>query len=127
MFDSDNQINNFLTLEEEFSSTNIDVDTVSESDLTNQIETNISIENSTQMLHPTKFTKKEIHDLKEIDLDEIIEGESEVINLKDNHLPKGLTPLEDLFDFNDIPKKPQMEPPNADIEDYNIGLNSIQK
>jgi len=41
--------------------------------------------------------------------------------LKDNHLPKGLTPLEDLFDFNDIPKKPQMEPLKADIEDYNIG------
>ena len=41
--------------------------------------------------------------------------------MKDNHLPKGLTPLEDLFDFNDIPKKPQMEPLKADIEDYNIG------
>ena len=37
VFDSDNQINNFLTLEEEFSSTNIDVDTISEFDQTNQI------------------------------------------------------------------------------------------
>ena len=64
MFDSDNQINNFLTLEEEFSSTNIDVDTISESDPRNQIETEISAKNTTQMLHPTKFTKKEIQDIK---------------------------------------------------------------
>ena len=73
------------------------------------------------MLHPAKLTKKEIQDLKEIDVGEIIEGESEVINLKDNHLPKGLTPLEDLFNFIDIPKKPKMEPLKEVIEDYNIG------
>jgi len=104
VFDSDNQIKIFLTLEEEFSSTNVDGDTVSEFDPTNQIETNILAENATQMLHPTKFTKEEIQDLKETDFDEIIEGEYEIINLKDNNLPKGLTPLEDIFDFNDIPK-----------------------
>ena len=46
------------------------------------------------MLHPTKFTKKEIQDLKEIDIDEVIGGEYEVIDLKDNFLPTGLTPLE---------------------------------
>ena len=106
VFDNDNQINNFLTLEEEFSSTNIDGDTVSEFDPANHIETYILAENETQILHLTKFTKEEIQDLKETDVDEIIEGEYEIINLKDNHLPKGLTPLEDLFDFNDIPKKP---------------------
>ena len=126
VFDNDNQINNFLTLEEEFSSTNIDGDAVSEFD-TNQIETEILVENATQMLHPMKLTKEEIQDLKEIDVDEIIEGESEIINLKDNHLPKRLTPLEDLFDFNDIPKKPQMEPLKVDIEDYNIGTKENSK
>ena len=60
------------------------------------------------MLHPTKFIRKDVQELKQIELDEIIEDEIEVINLKDNHLPKGLTPLEDLFDSNDIPKKPKM-------------------
>jgi len=60
VFDNDNQINNFLTLEEEFSSTNVDVDTISEFGPTNQIETDISTENATQMHHPMKFTKKEI-------------------------------------------------------------------
>jgi len=89
VFDSDKQINNFLTLDEEFCNTNIDVDTVSEFDQTNKIETYILVESATQMLHPTKFTNKEMQDLQEIDIDEIIEGESEVINLKDNHLPHG--------------------------------------
>jgi len=127
VFDSDKQINNFLTLDEVFSRSNIDVDTVIEFEQKNKIETDISAESETQMLHPTKFTIKEMHDLKEMDIDEIIEGESEVINLKDNHLPKGLTPLEDLFDFNDIPKKPKMEPLKADIEEYNLGTEENPK
>jgi len=42
-------------------------------------------------------------------------------------LPKGLTPLEDLFDFNDIPKKPKMEPLKANIEDYNLGTEEKLK
>lgn len=58
VFYSDNQIKKILTLEEEFSSTNVDVDTVSESNPINQIEIDISVENATQMLHPMKFTKK---------------------------------------------------------------------
>ena len=58
MFDSDNQINNFLTLEEEFSSTNIDIDTISEFDPTNQIETDISAKNATQMLHLNEIYQK---------------------------------------------------------------------
>jgi len=127
VFDSDKQINNFLTLDEEFCNTNIDVDTVNKFDQTNKIEIDISAECATQMLHPTKFTKKEMQELQEMDIDEIIEGESEVINLKDNHLPQGLTPLEDLFYFNDIPKKPKMEPLRADIEDYNLGTKDDPK
>jgi len=62
-----------------------------------------------------------LQELKEIDVDEIIGEESEVIDLKDNFLPTGLTPLEEIFDSNDIPRKPKMQPVNADIEDCNIG------
>ena len=79
------------------------------------------------MLHPTKFTKKDMQDLKQMEFDEIIEDESEIINLKDNHLPKGLTPLEDLFDSNDIPLKPKMEPIKADIEEVNLGTEGNPK
>jgi len=116
-----------LTLEEEFSSTNIDTDTVSEVDQIDKIETDISVESATQILHPTKFTNKKLQDLKEVDIDEIIGGEFEVINLNDNYLSTGLTPLEDFFDSNDIPKKPKMQPQKADIEDCNIGTEENMK
>ena len=105
VFDNDTQITNFLTLKEEFSSANIDTSTAGEADQIDKIETHISAETSNQILHPTKFTSKELQKLKETDFDETVEGESEVIYLKDNFLPTGLTPLEDIFDSNDIPRK----------------------
>ena len=60
-------------------------------------------------------------------MDEIAETEAEVIDLKDNFLPIGLTPLEDLFDSNDISRKPKMQPLNAEIEDCNIGTTENPK
>jgi hypothetical protein len=33
--------------------------------------------------------------------------DTDVLQLKRNVLPKGLVPLEDLFDFNDVAKKPK--------------------
>ena len=66
-----------------------------------------------------------MQELKQINPDEIAEAEAEVIELKDNFLPTGLTPLEDIFDSNDIPRKPKMQPLNAAIEDCNIG--TVQK
>ena len=44
-----------------------------------------------------------------------------MLDLKDNFFPKGLTPLEDLFYSNDVPKNPKMEPVRSDIEECNIG------
>ena len=72
VFVNDNQINNFLTLENEFSNSSIDEDTVNESDQKNEQEIDISKESATQMLHPTKFTKKGMQDLKQMEVDEII-------------------------------------------------------
>jgi len=92
-----------------------------------KIQTDIPAETATQILYTMKFTNKKLQDLKEVDIDEIIGGESEVINLKDNYLPTGLTLLEDFFDSNDVPKKPMMRPLNADIEDYNIGTEQNPK
>lgn len=62
-----------------------------------------------------------------MDTNEIIEEETEVINLKDNNLPKGLTPLEDLFDSRDIPKRPKTKPLKPNIEDYNLGTRDNPK
>ena len=36
-------------------------------------------------------------------------------------LPKGLVPLEELFDFNDVSKKPKLEPVETEVEECNIG------
>lgn len=55
-----------------------------------------------------------------MEIDEVIDEETEVIKLKDNFLPKELSPLEGLFDSDDIPKKPRMEPLKSYIEERNI-------
>jgi len=36
-------------------------------------------------------------------------------------LPRGLVPLEELFDFDGVAKKPKIEPVGNDLEDCNIG------
>jgi len=42
-------------------------------------------------------------------------------------LPKGLTPLEDLFGSNDVTRKPKMELVRSDIEECNIGTSENPK
>jgi len=122
VFQDDAQINNFLTLQQEFSGLNIDDDAIDDpQQQMSQNEQTISAETANQMLHPTIFDNKNILELKQMHLDEIAKAEAEVIELKDNFLPTGLTPLEDIFDANDIPKKPKIQPLNAAIEDCNIG------
>jgi hypothetical protein len=43
------------------------------------------------------------------------------LNLKSNIFPRGLVPLEDLFDFNDVAKKTKIESSGKEVEDCNIG------
>ena len=78
-------------------------------------------------MHPTTFDNNNIQELQQMNFDEIVEAETEIIELKDNFLPTGLTPLEDMFDSNDIPRKPKMQPLNAEIEDCNIGTAERSK
>ncbi len=105
IFSNDKQINNFLISEEEFTNNNIDTDTSIDPDTKDEIEGD-----ELDRVNPTKFTKSDVYNLEQIEIDEIISEETEVINLKDNFLPKGLNPLEDLFDSNDVSRKPKMEP-----------------
>jgi len=42
-------------------------------------------------------------------------------------LPKGLVPLEDLFDSNDVARKSKMETLRANIEECNIGTEEKPK
>ena len=80
-----------------------------------------------KLTKPTVFTQFDIDNLEKVDIDERIEDEIETLDLKDNFLPKVLTPLEDLFDSNDVPKKLKMEPFKSNIEECNIGKKLKQK
>jgi hypothetical protein len=46
---------------------------------------------------------------------------------KNNILPRGLVPLEEIFDFNDVAKNTKIEPTGKDIEECNIGTNEKPK
>ena len=45
----------------------------------------------------------------------------EIIEMKTNHIPKGLVPLERLFDNNDVYLKPKNKMDRDNTIDYNIG------
>jgi hypothetical protein len=49
------------------------------------------------------------------------ETETDILHLKSNVLPRGLVLLDDLFDFNDVAKKPKIEASGQEVEDCNIG------
>ena len=54
-------------------------------------------------------------------------GDKEIIQLKNNSFPKGLVPLEVLFDHNDVAKTPGVVPSDTEVEDLNIGITSDPK
>jgi hypothetical protein len=47
--------------------------------------------------------------------------------LKNNQIPKGIIPLERLFDQNDIPLKSTFHPQPEEFEDYNVGSEESPK
>jgi hypothetical protein len=49
------------------------------------------------------------------------------LQLKNNVLPRGLVPLEELFDFNDVAKNPKIEPSGKEVEECNIGTEEKPK
>lgn len=48
--------------------------------------------------------------------------EIEILQLKDNNIARGLVPLEELFDQDDVAKKLTMVPTKKGVEDVNIGV-----
>ena len=54
-------------------------------------------------------------------------GEKYIIQLKINYIPKGIIPLENLFDQNDVSKDPKFQPTENDIEDQNVGTQDSPK
>ena len=48
-------------------------------------------------------------------------NQMDVLQLKNNILPKGLIPLEELFDQDDVARKPTLQPTEKCVEEVNIG------
>ena len=48
-------------------------------------------------------------------------GGKDIVQLKNNHIPRGLIPLEKLFDQNDVARDPKMKPTDDVVEEKNIG------
>lgn len=53
--------------------------------------------------------------------------DKEIIQLNTNSIPKGLVPLEELFENNDVTKIPGVKPNNEYVEDVNIGTEQYPK
>ena len=102
--------------EGEFQNCKIDIDCKIDNNIENRLDENIF-----DVHKPTKFTKVEIDNLENVEIDVIMDDDPEILNVKNNFFPKGLVPLEDLFDSNDVAMKPRMEPLRANIEECNIG------
>jgi hypothetical protein len=47
----------------------------------------------------------------------------DIVQLKRNIIPKGLVPLEKLFDNNDVARSPKIIVNEGDVEDCNIGTH----
>jgi len=103
--------------EGEFQICKIDTDYTIDNNLESSTDVNIF-----DIDKPTKFTIVEIDSLENGDINEIMDDDPKILNLKNIFLPKGLVALEDLLDSSDVARKPKMEPLRADIEEVNIGI-----
>jgi hypothetical protein len=95
VFKDDEEIQRFLKTIEEFSNISIDQD-----DEDGEVE-----------IHAAEV------------LQDTIVGHK-IIELKTNHLPKGLVPLERLFDHNDVSRKAVIQTEETDVVDCDISLDA---
>ena len=54
-------------------------------------------------------------------------GRKDIMQLKNNFIPRGLIPSENIFDQNDVAKDPKVKPSNNVVEDRNIGTEEVPK
>jgi ribonuclease HI len=101
VFGNDDQIEDFLQCKNDFECTNI------------------YLENEEENVNSLDC---EIDSVNTIELDKLGDDEldADVLQLKNNVLPRGLVPLENLFDSNDVAKKQKIEAHGKEVEDCNI-------
>ena len=51
----------------------------------------------------------------------------DIIQLKSNTIPRGLLPLEEIFDSNDVARSPKVAPSDVEVEECNIGTEKEPK
>ena len=59
--------------------------------------------------------------------DEVHINQMDVLQLNDNIIPKGLITLEELFDQDDIARKPTLQPIEKGVEEVNIRIAANPK
>jgi ribonuclease HI len=118
VFGNDDQIEDFLQCKNDFECTNIDLEN-DDDDVNKSVFETGSV---------NKVDSEELNENK-VDTEELNENEvdSGILQLKNNVLPRGLVPLEDLFDFNDVAKKPKIEASGKEVEECNIGTEEKPK
>ena len=83
-----------MNVEGEFHSCNIDTGCTVDDKIDSEIDVN-----NLDFTKPTKFTQVEIDKLEKAEISELADDDSNILNLKNNFFPKGLSPLEDIFLF----------------------------
>lgn len=68
-----------------------------------------------------EFENSHIDDASNMNDPEIETTEIEILQLKENNIPRGLTPLEELLNQDDVAKNPAMVPTEKGVKDVNIG------
>ena len=74
-----------------------------------------------------KFKDTPIEGDYEVDDQEMEANQMDILQLKDNVIPRGLIPLQKLFDHDDVAKKPSLVPTKKAVEDVNIGKTDKPK
>lgn len=92
----------------------------------NHIVEYVSVDKHLDDLDVNISVNKDVHKLELHEIDPEKE-EFELLQLKDNVIPRVLAPLEELFYFNDVEKNPKIEPIGVDIEECNIGSEQNPK
>ena len=49
------------------------------------------------------------------------------MQLKSNTIPRGLVPLREIFDSNDVARSPKVAPSDAEVEEFSIGTEKDPK
>ena len=113
VFDNDDQIDDFLQSRNDFASTKQSLRFERNNSAEKETpKTELSFDDDINHLQNPCVAKA---------FDKSDQRELEILQYKYDTLPRGLTPLEELFDFNDVAKKPKMESTETNVEEYNIG------